>query len=610
MRDLRCFLIGLASAATWPAYLILAAYAVMAAPWPRDLAWPASVVVLGVAGLLFVVNAGQMAFRKGGWAEEVLGAPTEVTRQLRRVVLTLVGSAFVLLLPEALLAEGYVAPGGRPIAASALGRLLVLGFELTCWVLACRLLRKTSPLLNWLGEDPARLGWVGRNRGAVTMATRLMLGVVLALDVAGFKFTARRLTYGGMMTLLLVGLAFGAYQLLLHVIERQAWRWKRSDGDQAPAAPAASEVGALATAGPSDGASETSAKLRTLAKVLVSLASAFALASIWNLDLALFNYVSSQVLWTVDAKQAVNVGDVIQMALIFFGTAGAWRYLHTCFTLVVFPRMPDDPGIRFAVVTLCRYVVLAVGTLAGLSAVHLGMEKVGVVLAALGVGLGFGLQEIVSNFVSGIILLLERPIRVGDIVTVSAMTGKVDQINIRATTIINGDNQSMIVPNRQFITGNLVNWTHKDKIIRLPIPVNVAHGTDLDKVSDLLLAIARDDADVLNNPVPSAYIDAYGDSALNFILSVHVPEPSLMGRVRHRLYGQIQKRFEAAGIVIPLPTRRLNVHSLDAAGEIPGLPMPPHVRLDRAEPTPPAPAFASKLPLPVPAEDCHRGVDE
>ena len=108
----------------------------------------------------------------------------------------------------------------------------------------------------------------------------------------------------------------------------------------------------------------------------------------------------------------------------------------------------------------------------------------------------FRLQEIVSNFVSGIILLLERPIRVGDIVTVSGMTGKVDQINIRATTIINGDNQSMIVPNRQFITGNLVNWTHKDKIIRLPIPVSVAHGTDLDQVSDLLLAIARDDADV------------------------------------------------------------------------------------------------------------------
>jgi small-conductance mechanosensitive channel len=298
------------------------------------------------------------------------------------------------------------------------------------------------------------------------------------------------------------------------------------------------------------------------------------------------------------------------MALIFFVTAGVWRYLHTLFTLALFPRMPDDPGIRFAVVTLGRYLVLAMGLMAGLSSVHLGLEKVGVVLAALGVGLGFGLQEIVSNFVSGIILLLERPIRVGDIVTVSGMTGKVDQINIRATTLINGDNQSMIVPNRQFITGNLVNWTHKDKIIRLPIPVNVAHGTDLDKVSDLLLAIAHEDADVLNNPVPSAYIDAYGDSAMNFILSVHVPEPSLMGRTRHRLYGQIQKRFEAAGIVIPLPTRQLHVHSLDAEGDTPGLPRGQRRRVDSKETTPPAPQLVARIPLPVPAENCHRGVDE
>src|SRR5207253_3418534 len=109
--------------------------------------------------------------------------------------------------------------------------------------------------------------------------------------------------------------------------------------------------------------------------------------------------------------------------------------------------------------------------LAGLSAIHLGLEKIGMVLAALGVGLGFGLQEIVSNFVCGIILLLERPIRVGDVVTVSGMTGKVDRINIRATTIINGDNQSIIVPNREFITGNLVNWTHKDRILRVAIRV-------------------------------------------------------------------------------------------------------------------------------------------
>src|SRR5437588_1573769 len=122
------------------------------------------------------------------------------------------------------------------------------------------------------------------------------------------------------------------------------------------------------------------------------------------------------------------------------------------FAVAGFPRMPDDPGIRYAVLTLCRYLVLATGVLGAFTAVHLGLDKIGMVLAALGVGLGFGLQEIVSNFVSGIILLIERPIRVGDVVTVASMTGKVDRINIRATTLTNGDNQSLIIPNREFIT--------------------------------------------------------------------------------------------------------------------------------------------------------------
>jgi small-conductance mechanosensitive channel len=101
----------------------------------------------------------------------------------------------------------------------------------------------------------------------------------------------------------------------------------------------------------------------------------------------------------------------------------------------------------------------------------------------------------------------------------------------------------------QFITGNLTNWTHKDKIVRVVIKVNVALGTDADQVSDLLLSNAQTDPDVLNNPVPSALLEAFGEASLAFVLHVFVPEPSLMGRVRHRLYGEIQERFEACGIV-------------------------------------------------------------
>ena len=224
------------------------------------------------------------------------------------------------------------------------------------------------------------------------------------------------------------------------------------------------------------------------------------------------------------------MGDVTVATVVILLGALSWRYMNTLFAVTIFPRMPDDPGVRFAVVTLCRYAVLGLTSLIALGAIHLDLAKIGVVLAALGVGLGFGLQEIVSNFVCGIILLLERPIRIGDVVTVAGTTGKVDRINIRATTIVNRDNQSMIVPNREFITGNLVNWTLKDKILRVPIKMSVAYGTDPDRVVDLLLRIARADADVMINPAPSAALEGFGDSSLLFG-TLHV-------RSRARLVGR------------------------------------------------------------------------
>jgi small-conductance mechanosensitive channel len=597
MKELRRLLIGMASAATWPLYVALLAFAAKVAPWPRDVAWPSCVFLLFLSLTLFLVNSGRLMFRRGGWAEEVWQTPREVARQFRRVVITLSISGFVLLLPDFLLIEGLIAPGGRPVSASTLSRLLVMGFELTCWVLAYRMLRQTSPFLNWLGEEPNRLGWAGRHRRVVTTTVLVLMGMVLVLDGAGFRFSARRLMFGGLFTLILHAACYGTYHLLLRIIESQAWRWTKDEPEPT-----------LAEGSQPTPSNDEAGKLRTLAKAVVFALGAFGLSTIWNVDLALFDYIGKQTLWTLSNDASINVGDVVKMVLILFVTAGIWRYLNTFFTVAIFPRMPDDPGIRYAVVTLCRYLVLAVGVLAGLSAVHLGIERIGVVLAALGVGLGFGLQEIVSNFVSGLILLLERPIRVGDIVSVGDMTGKIDRINIRATTIINGDNQSIIVPNRQFITGNVINWTHKDKIVRVAIKVSVELGTDADKVTDLLLSIAHADPDVLNNPVPSALLDSIGESSLLFVLNTFVPEPSLMGRVKHRLYSQVQHRFEESGIVIPFPAQELRVHAMNstASDHLTSR----HFRADPPETIPAAPRVATRLPLPVPAENCHWGVDE
>jgi small-conductance mechanosensitive channel len=297
-----------------------------------------------------------------------------------------------------------------------------------------------------------------------------------------------------------------------------------------------------------------------------------------------------------DAQLPVTVGDLTLASVVLLLGTLSWRYVNTLFAVTIFPRMPDDPGVRFAVVTLCRYAILGLTIMIALGAIHLDLAKIGVVLAALGVGLGFGLQEVVSNFVCGIILLLERPIRIGDVVTVAGTTGKVDRINIRATTIINSDNQSMIVPNREFITGNLVNWTLKDKILRVPIKMSVAYGTDPDRVVDLLLGIARADADVMINPAPSAALEGFGESSLLFGLYTFVPDPGLCGGVKHRLCAEIQRCFTQEGIVIPYPTHELHVNNrvpqeLPLALETqPDEPLVTHpYRHDPATRTPPAP---------------------
>lgn len=607
MRTIRLLLLGVGRSAVWPAYLALAAYAARQAPWPKTLAQPVATALAFVAVAVFVANLVRRLFRPRGRAEDVFGMTPEVCRQVRRALLTLMAAHVVFLVPVFLLTQGLVAPAGRPTSAPAVVRWLTLGFEATVLLVACWNLRRRSALALWLAESPARLGPAAGHQRKATAATVLGIVVVIVLDARGYSFAAHRLASGAAGSLIAAAVCWGVYRVLLRFINNHAWRWIR-------VGKALSKRGDLeASAMPDD----LAARLRHLSALLASGLGLLMTSWVWGLDLALFRFIGGQELWatgsfvmdgTARVPVFVTVGDLTRAVAVAALCATAWRYMSTFFAVVVFPRMPDDPGVRFAVVTLCRYAVVGVGLLCVLSAVHLGLEKIGMVLAALGVGLGFGLQEIVSNFVCGIILLLERPIRVGDVVTVSGQTGKVDRINIRATTITNGDNQSMIIPNRAFITGDLVNWTLKDKIIRVTVRVKVAYGTDPDRVSELLLAIARDDADVLRNPVPTALMEEMSDSALVFVLHAHVPEPGLAGRVKHRLFRQIQQRFKEANFEIPLPAQELLLKPID--GLSPFAQRGPHFRADPPSPSPHGLRSNPIRPALEPVEDGHRGVDE
>src|SRR5205814_6471246 len=175
------------------------------------------------------------------------------------------------------------------------------------------------------------------------------------------------------------------------------------------------------------------------------------------------------------------------------------------------------------------------------------------------VGIGFGLQNIASNFISGLVILAERPITIGDRVEVAGVAGQVQQIRARSTVILTNDNITMIVPNTKFIDSPVTNWTYGDPRVRFRIPVGVAYGSDLDKVRDVLLEVAREDSHVLDEPKPTVFLETFGESSINLELVVWSREMSYRPRrFRSDLNFAIAQKLREAGIQIPSPQRDLN----------------------------------------------------
>jgi potassium efflux system protein len=195
----------------------------------------------------------------------------------------------------------------------------------------------------------------------------------------------------------------------------------------------------------------------------------------------------------------------------------------------------------------------------------LDWSQFGWIAAALSVGLGFGLQEVVANFVCGIIILFERPVRIGEVVSLGDVTGTISRIRMRATTITDWDRKDFIVPNKEFITGSLMNWTLSSPVNRLVIPVGVAYGSDTRQARDILLEIAEANPLVLDDPKPIATFEAFADSTLNLSLRCYLPNMDNRLRIQTELCEAIDERFKEAGIEIAFPQQDIHVRSLDGA---------------------------------------------
>lgn len=226
-----------------------------------------------------------------------------------------------------------------------------------------------------------------------------------------------------------------------------------------------------------------------------------------------------------------------------------------------------DIGVRHAVASMVRYAVITIGMLIILQTAGIDLSTLTVLAGALGIGIGFGLQNITNNLVSGIILLFERPIKVGDRIEVGEVHGDVVKISPRATTVVTNDNIAIIVPNSDFITGRVTNWSYTDRDVRFYVPVGVSYGTDPEKVSRILLDVASAHAGVLKQPKPDVLFEEFGESSLNFVLRVWTREfITTPGVLRSQLNFMISRSFKEHGIEIPFPQRDVHIRS----GILPG----------------------------------------
>ncbi len=311
---------------------------------------------------------------------------------------------------------------------------------------------------------------------------------------------------------------------------------------------------------------------RRLLSFMVMFALAIGIWLVWRDLIPALAITDELVLWTkssVIGENTINVSITLANLLmaLFYLVAGffATRNLPGLLEVLFLNRFMLQPGTRYATIQLLNYTV--VGVVLFFIFKELGAEwsQIQWLVAALGVGLGFGLQEIFANMISGLILLFERPIRIGDIVTVGETSGTVTKIQIRATTITDWDKKELLVPNKNFITDHLVNWTLTDTTTRLVIKVGVAYGSNTQLVYQTLLDIANSHSQVVKDPAPVVLFTEFADSSLNFEVRVFVRNVLIRLAVLHDLNTAIDHKFRELNISIPFPQR--DVHLFNAAKE-------------------------------------------
>ncbi|MFK7740097.1 MAG: mechanosensitive ion channel domain-containing protein [Planctomycetota bacterium] len=443
---------------------------------------------------------------------------------------------------------------GRPVLLVAL-----TGLAAFFW----RLLHLQHGLVGIRRIPTPASGWASRLR-----LLWLVLGVgipasLVLLDALGFHFTAVQLTLRFGATTGLVVVVLLLHDIILRALvlarrklakqqageRRQAAAAAKSIGDPEPAKPAAAETTLI-------DATSVAEQTRSLVRSMLMFGVVVGAWVIWVDVLPALGVFNDVPLWD-EITLSHAILSTIALVMTFLAARNIPGVLH----LTLLQRLQMHEGERHAITTIARYAIILVGVAYAFSNLGMGWGKLQWLAAGISVGLGFGLQEIFANFVSGLIILFERPVRVGDLVTVNGTDGYVTRIKMRATTIRDYNRKELVVPNKEFITGSIVNWTLSDSIARLIIKVGVAYGSDTLLCRELLLKVAAQHAHVLDKPRPKALFMSFGESSLDFQLRVFTSNVDVWPEVIDALHRNIDDEFRKAGIEIAFPQRDLHIRT-------------------------------------------------
>jgi len=445
---------------------------------------------------------------------------------------------------------------GFTTAQDSMARALFLLSMLALLALGVWLVKRDNPFAHasfGLSREPQAFFW--------RLALLAPPTALLVLSALGYHYTATELSRYYLMSAGLITVAISAYQLTLRWISIAEYRTRC---ERALEMPETSENT------PDEAEYERlNAQARLVMRNVIGWSLALGLLAVWQTVLPALTVLEHVTLWEIavtDAEggarsQPVTIANLL-LALVtaLVALIASWN-LPGVIEIGLLQRLRMKQGSRYALTSLLQYAIVALGLSLALSTLGMRWSQVQWLVAALGVGLGFGLQEIFANFISGLILLFERPIRVGDFVTIGDLSGRVIRIRIRATTLRDVDNKELIVPNKNFITERFSNWTLTDQVTRVVINVGIAYGSNVERAMAILLEVAASHPRVMANPEPAVSLTGFGDSALNLELTAFAEELAARVDVRNTLNLEILRRFGEAGIEIPFPQREVHLRT-------------------------------------------------